>query len=205
MRRSAARAKNRRLQSCVASKTDFDSLPSMIAPVGPGIVAAWGIAMLFSHGGIVVKMLSKRHQRALVLCSPQRVARLEKAGHFPKRVQLGPNRGRTGCGRGAELAPEPVGPPRSARATLLIREQPGPASANPVTRSGEGRGTVRRGHSFDPGRRSAASPQRSFAAIARSVSQGRDVWPDRRKADVRCRRDPDMWKRRKPTSRELQK
>ncbi len=42
-------------------------------------------------------MLSKeRHQTAtrpqLVLYSSQHIARLEKAGLFPKRVQLGPNR-----------------------------------------------------------------------------------------------------------------
>jgi len=48
--------------------------------------------MLFSHGDIVVMMLSKRQIKELVLYSPQHVARLEKAGQFPKRVQLGPNR-----------------------------------------------------------------------------------------------------------------
>ena len=36
--------------------------------------------------------LSKPQLKELVLYSPQHVARLEKAGLFPKRVQLGPNR-----------------------------------------------------------------------------------------------------------------
>jgi len=48
--------------------------------------------MLFIHGDIVMRILSKRQLKELVLYSPQHVARLEKAGHFPKRVQLGPNR-----------------------------------------------------------------------------------------------------------------
>lgn len=39
-----------------------------------------------------MRMLSKRQVKELVLYSPQHVARLEKAGQFPKRVQLGPNR-----------------------------------------------------------------------------------------------------------------
>jgi prophage regulatory protein len=39
-----------------------------------------------------MRMLSKRQLRELVLYSPQHVARLEKAGLFPKRVQLGPCR-----------------------------------------------------------------------------------------------------------------
>ena len=38
------------------------------------------------------KMLSKRQVRELVLYSPQHIARLEAAGQFPKRVQLGANR-----------------------------------------------------------------------------------------------------------------
>ena len=46
--------------------------------------------MLFSHGEIVMRILSKRQLKELVLYSPQHVARLEKAGQFPKRVQLGP-------------------------------------------------------------------------------------------------------------------
>lgn len=39
-----------------------------------------------------MRMLSKRDLKELVLYSPQHIARLEKAGDFPKRVQLGPNR-----------------------------------------------------------------------------------------------------------------
>lgn len=39
-----------------------------------------------------MRILSKRQLRELVLYSPQHIARLERAGHFPKRVQLGPNR-----------------------------------------------------------------------------------------------------------------
>ena len=48
--------------------------------------------MLSSHGEIVMKILSKRQLKELVLYSPQHVARLEKAGAFPLRVSLGPNR-----------------------------------------------------------------------------------------------------------------
>ena len=39
-----------------------------------------------------MRMLSKKELRELVLYSPQHIARLEKAGKFPKRVKLGPNR-----------------------------------------------------------------------------------------------------------------
>lgn len=39
-----------------------------------------------------MRILSKRDLKELVLYSPQHIARLEKAGDFPKRVQLGPNR-----------------------------------------------------------------------------------------------------------------
>jgi prophage regulatory protein len=39
-----------------------------------------------------MRILSKRQLKELVLYSPQHVARLEKAGEFPLRVQLGPNR-----------------------------------------------------------------------------------------------------------------
>ncbi len=39
-----------------------------------------------------MKILSKRQLKELVLYSPQHVARLEKAGAFPKRVNLGLNR-----------------------------------------------------------------------------------------------------------------
>ena len=48
--------------------------------------------MLFYHGEIVMRILSKREVKGLVLYSRQHVARLEKAGLFPKRVKLGPNR-----------------------------------------------------------------------------------------------------------------
>ena len=48
--------------------------------------------MLFSHGEIVMKLLSKRQLKEVVLYSPQHIARLEKAGAFPKRVNLGLNR-----------------------------------------------------------------------------------------------------------------
>ena len=57
-----------------------------------GIVVTLGIAMLFIYGDIVMRILSKRQLKELVLYSPQHVARLEKAGEFPKRIQLGPNR-----------------------------------------------------------------------------------------------------------------
>ncbi len=39
-----------------------------------------------------MRILSKSDLKRLVLYSPQHIARLEKAGDFPKRVQLGPNR-----------------------------------------------------------------------------------------------------------------
>lgn len=39
-----------------------------------------------------MKMLSKRQVTELVLYSHQHIARLEAAGAFPKRVQLGSNR-----------------------------------------------------------------------------------------------------------------
>jgi prophage regulatory protein len=48
--------------------------------------------MLFNHGDIVMRILSKRQLKELVLYSPQHIARLEAAGKFPKRVQIGPNR-----------------------------------------------------------------------------------------------------------------
>jgi len=48
--------------------------------------------MLFNHGEIVMRIISKRQLRELVLYSPQHIARLEKAKKFPKRVTLGPNR-----------------------------------------------------------------------------------------------------------------
>ena len=36
-----------------------------------------------------MRILSKRQLKELVLYSPQHIARLEKAGTFPKRVRLG--------------------------------------------------------------------------------------------------------------------
>ena len=39
-----------------------------------------------------MRILSKRQVKELVLYSPQHIARLEKVGQFPKRVQLGPSR-----------------------------------------------------------------------------------------------------------------
>ena len=39
-----------------------------------------------------MRILSKRQLKEIVLYSPQHIARLEKAGKFPKRVQLGPCR-----------------------------------------------------------------------------------------------------------------
>lgn len=57
-----------------------------------GSCQPWGVAMLFNQGEIAMRILSKRQVKELVLYSPQHIARLEKAGQFPKRVQLGPNR-----------------------------------------------------------------------------------------------------------------
>ena len=39
-----------------------------------------------------MRILSKKELILLVLYSPQHIARLEKAGGFPKRVKLGSNR-----------------------------------------------------------------------------------------------------------------
>ncbi len=39
-----------------------------------------------------MRIVSKRQLKEMVLYSPQHIARLEKAGKFPKRVKLGPNR-----------------------------------------------------------------------------------------------------------------
>jgi len=39
-----------------------------------------------------MRILSKRQLKELVLYSPQHIARLEAAGEFPMRVQLGRNR-----------------------------------------------------------------------------------------------------------------
>ena len=38
------------------------------------------------------KMISKKQLKEMVLYSPQHILRLEKAGEFPKRVQLGRHR-----------------------------------------------------------------------------------------------------------------
>ena len=46
--------------------------------------------MLFHCGDIVMRILSKRQLKEMVLYSPQHIARLEKAGSFPKRVQHRP-------------------------------------------------------------------------------------------------------------------
>lgn len=48
--------------------------------------------MLFNQGEIEMRLISKRELKEMVLYSPQHIARLEKAGEFPKRVTLGPNR-----------------------------------------------------------------------------------------------------------------
>ncbi|MBD3663777.1 AlpA family phage regulatory protein [Sulfitobacter sp. TSTF-M16] len=39
-----------------------------------------------------MRILSKKQLKELVLYSPQHIARMEKAGNFPKRIRLGPNR-----------------------------------------------------------------------------------------------------------------
>ena len=39
-----------------------------------------------------MRILSKKDVRQLVLYSPAHIDRLEKAGRFPRRVQLGPGR-----------------------------------------------------------------------------------------------------------------
>lgn len=39
-----------------------------------------------------MRLLSKRQLKEMVLYSPQHIARLEKAGKFPQRVRIGPNR-----------------------------------------------------------------------------------------------------------------
>jgi prophage regulatory protein len=41
---------------------------------------------------MTVRIISKKQLRQLVLYSPAHIDRLEKAGKFPKRVQLGPCR-----------------------------------------------------------------------------------------------------------------
>ena len=49
--------------------------------------ASWG-----AYVSATMRILSKKDLRALVLYSPAHIDRLEKAGLFPKRVQLGPCR-----------------------------------------------------------------------------------------------------------------
>lgn len=39
-----------------------------------------------------MRIISKRQLKEMIPYSMQHIARLEKAGQFPKRVQLGPNR-----------------------------------------------------------------------------------------------------------------
>ena len=48
---------------------------------------SWG-----AYVSATMRILSKKDLRALVLYSPAHIDRLEKAGLFPKRVQLGPCR-----------------------------------------------------------------------------------------------------------------
>ena len=48
--------------------------------------------MLFIQGEIVMRLLSKREVKEMVLYSRQHITRPEKAGLLPKRVMLGPNR-----------------------------------------------------------------------------------------------------------------
>ena len=63
-----------------------DSLHRSINPLfSPrlGVVVTWGIVM---------RILSKRQLKEMVVYSPHHVTRPEKAGKFPKRIQLGPNR-----------------------------------------------------------------------------------------------------------------
>jgi prophage regulatory protein len=69
---------------------DAITVPATLSP--PRFSQPQGIAMLFNLEIIVMRILSKRQLKELVLYSPQHIARLEKAGKFPKRIQLGPNR-----------------------------------------------------------------------------------------------------------------
>lgn len=45
-----------------------------------------------THNKQLDRILSKKELRLYVPYTPQHIARLEKEGKFPKRVQLGPNR-----------------------------------------------------------------------------------------------------------------
>ena len=47
-------------------------------------------AMIFDLKGL--RILTKKEVCALVPYTPQHIHRLEKAGRFPRRLQLGPNR-----------------------------------------------------------------------------------------------------------------
>ena len=80
------------MQHCDALESSRWIWSALIPSTRLGIVVTLGIAMLFRDGEIVMRILSKPQLKELVLYSPQHVARLEKAGLFPKRVQLGPNR-----------------------------------------------------------------------------------------------------------------
>ena len=68
----------------------IDNFPKLNIP--RGTCRNPSIAMLSYYGENVMRILSKRQVKELVLYSPQHIARLEKAGLFPKRVQLGSNR-----------------------------------------------------------------------------------------------------------------
>jgi len=68
----------------------IDNFPKLNIP--RGTCRNPSIAMLSYYGENVMRILSKRQVKELVLYSPQHIARMEKAGLFPKRVQLGSNR-----------------------------------------------------------------------------------------------------------------
>ena len=80
------------LRNRVASSDAGNSSAPRIRFIHLGIAVTLSIAMLFIHGDIVMRILSKRQLKEMALYSPQHVARLERAGKFPKRVQIGPNR-----------------------------------------------------------------------------------------------------------------
>ena len=67
-------------------------LPTYTEALSGDLSKPKSIALLSNHGDIVMRILSKLQVKELVLYSPQHIARLEKAGQFPKRVPLGPNR-----------------------------------------------------------------------------------------------------------------
>jgi prophage regulatory protein len=68
-----------------------DASRFLIASARLGIVVT-GASRCSLHGNIVMRILSKRQLKELVLYSAQHIARLERAGQFPKRVHLGPSR-----------------------------------------------------------------------------------------------------------------